>query len=376
MSFRRVISQNHAVSYFQGVISRGRLGHAYVFYGPEGVGKALFARELTKALFCQTKGGASTPGGLPSNDACDVCNPCGKVDSGMHPDLYWVTPLEGKRDIAIRQIRDLEDRAYLKPLEANRRVFVLEDADKMTEEASNCLLKTLEEPPPCTLFLLTTTSAPSLRRTILSRCQMIRFQSLPTEVVRGLIDGGRPESPSTMDRAKVENPPSLGRALSLQMALLLSCGSPGRAAKLREERVASHIDRFLEILQGLRSVDSFSITQELIEWCPDTTGLEGRRSLLRTWLDLLLAYYRDMLLYKVRGGGPGLFYGGFVPSFETRTRDLSADTILQILEDIVTTIEGLYSNANLNLLLDNLFLRLASYERATGDSRQGLGARG
>ncbi|MBI5126062.1 MAG: hypothetical protein HZA70_07505, partial [Planctomycetes bacterium] len=79
------------------------------------------------------------------------------------------------------------------------------------------------------------------------------------------------------------------------------------------------------------------------------------------------AYYRDMLLYKVRGGGPGLFYGGFVPSFETRTRDLSADTILQILEDIATTIEGLYSNANLNLLLDNLFLRLASYERVMGD---------
>ncbi|MBI5125777.1 MAG: DNA polymerase III subunit [Planctomycetes bacterium] len=367
MSFRRVISQTHAVSYFQGVISRGRLGHAYVFYGPEGVGKALFARELAKALFCQTKGGASTPGGLPPNDACDVCNPCRKVDSGMHPDLYWVAPLEGKRDIAIRQIRDLEDRAYLKPLEANRRVFVLEDADKMTEEASNCLLKTLEEPPPGTLFLLTTTSVPSLRRTILSRCQMVWFQPLPTEVVRGLIDGGKPEGPSTTDRAK---------ALSLQMALLLSCGSPGRAAKLREERVTSHIDRFLEMLQEVGSVDSFSMTQELIEWCPDTTGLEGRRSLLRTWLDLLLAYYRDMLLYKVRGGGPGLFYGGFVPSFETRTRDLSADTLLQILEDIAATIEGLYSNANLNLLLDNLFLRLAGYERVTGDSRQGLGDRG
>ncbi|MEK7241616.1 MAG: AAA family ATPase, partial [Planctomycetota bacterium] len=167
MSFRRVISQTHAVSYFQGVISRGRLGHAYVLYGPEGVGKALFARELAKALFCQTKGKASTSGGLPSNDACDVCNPCRKVDSGMHPDLHWVVPPEGKRDIAKRQIQELEDKAYLKPLEANRRVFVLEDADKMTEEASNCLLKTLEEPPPGTLFLLTTTSAPSLLPTIL-----------------------------------------------------------------------------------------------------------------------------------------------------------------------------------------------------------------
>lgn len=343
MSFRRVISQTHAVSYFQGVISRGRLGHAYVLYGPEGVGKALFARELTKALFCQTKG-----------EACDVCNPCRKVDSGMHPDLHWVAPLEGKRDIVIEQIKELEGWAYLKPLEANRRVFVLEDADKMTAQASNCLLKTLEEPPPGTLFLLTTTSVPSLLPTILSRCQMVRFQPLPTEVVGGLIDRGRPEGPSTADSAK---------ALSLR----LSCGSPGRATKLREERVISHIDRFLEILQGLRSVDSFSITQELMEWCPDTTGLEGRRSLLRTWLDLLLAYYRDMLLYKVRSGGPELFYGGFVPSFETRTRDLSADTLLQILEDIATTIEGLYSNANLNLLLDNLFLRLASYERATGD---------
>ncbi|HHT9131435.1 MAG TPA: DNA polymerase III subunit delta' [Candidatus Tripitaka californicus] len=346
MSFRRVISQTHAVSYFQGVISRGRLGHAYVLYGPEGVGKALFARELAKALFCQTKG-----------DACDVCNPCRKVDSGMHPDFHWVSPLEGKRDIAKRQIQELEDKAYLKPLEANRRVFVLEDADKMTEEASNYLLKTLEEPPPGTLFLLTTTSAPSLLPTILSRCQMVRFRPLPIEVVKGLLS----------EKVDLKGYKGL---------VALSCGSLGRATKLREERVTSHIDRFLEILQELRSVDSFSITQELMEWCPDTTGLEGRRSLLRTWLDLLLAYYRDMLLYKVGSGGPGLFYEGVVPSFETRTRDLSADTLLQILEDITATVEGLYSNANLNLLMDNLFLRLASYERATWDSRQGLGARG
>lgn len=355
MSFRRVISQTHAVSYFQGVISRGRLGHAYVLYGPEGVGKALFARELAKALFCQTKG-----------EACDVCNPCRKVDSGRHPDLHWVAPLEGKRDIAKRQIQELEDKAYLKPLEANRRVFVLEGADKMTEEASNCLLKTLEEPPPGTLFLLTTTSAPSLLPTILSRCQMVRFQPLPTEVVGSLIDRGRPEGPSTADSANPPKP-AVSEANLADLSLRLSCGSPGRAAKLREERVTSHIDRFLEILQGLRSVDSFSITQELMEWCPDTTGLEGRRSLLRTWLDLLLAYYRDMLLYKVRSGGPELFYGGVVPSFETRTRDLSADMLLQILEDIAATVEGLYSNANLNLLLDNLFLRLASYERVTGN---------
>ncbi|MFN3466160.1 MAG: DNA polymerase III subunit delta', partial [Candidatus Brocadiales bacterium] len=275
MSFRRVISQTHVVNYFQHIVSRKRLAHAYLLYGPEGVGKALFARELAKALFCQARGVASASGGLPSNDACDLCGPCRKVDSGTHPDLHRVTSPEGKRDIGINQIKDLEVLAYLKPLEADRRVFILEDADKMTMEAANCLLKTLEEPPPGTLFLLTTTSIPSLLPTIVSRCQTVRFQPLPIEVIKGLLS----------ERADLERYKGLAS---------LSCGSLGRATRLMEERITSHIDRFLEILRELRPEDNFSVTQELMKWCPDDTGLEGRRSLLRTWLDLLLAYYRDM----------------------------------------------------------------------------------
>ncbi len=338
MSFHLVVSQTHVVSCFQRIMSRGRLAHAYLFYGPEGVGKALFARELAKALFCQGRG----------TDACDLCDPCRKVDAGTHPDLLWVAPLEGKRNIVIGQIEELETRAHLKPLEANRRVFVLEDADKMNEEASNCLLKTLEEPPPGALFLLTTTSIPSLRSTIVSRCQKVRFHPLPAEVVRQLL-GRR------------------GDLRGYKRWAALSCGSMGRATKLMEERVTSHIDRFLEILKGLRPQYNFSITQELMGWCPDTDGLEGRRFLLRTWLDLLLAYYRDMLLFKVgvRESTPdelGLFYEELVPYFKARTSALSLDTLLQILEEIVGATEGLYSNANLNLLLDNLFLRLASLE--------------
>jgi DNA polymerase-3 subunit delta' len=298
------------------------------------VGKALFARELAKRLFCQEK----------EAEACDLCNSCRKVDSGAHPDLHWVSPPEGKRYIGIGQIQELESRAYLKPVEANRRVFVLEEADRMTEEASNCLLKTLEEPPPNTLFLLTTASAPSLHSTILSRCQKVRFHPLPTEVVKGLL-------------SKKEGWESYKGWASL------SCGSLGRFTKLMEERIASHKDRFLEILQDLRPEYCFSITQELLGWCPGAEeGLEYRRSLLRTWLDLLLAYYRDMLLYKV-GARHEPFYEELIPSLEARTRGFSVDALLHMLEEIITATEGLYYNANLNLLLDNLFLHLASYER-------------
>lgn len=339
MSFRRILSQNHIVRYFQSTISRGLLANAYLFYGPEGVGKAFFSRELVKALFCQEKG----------TDACDLCNPCRKTDSGTHPDLHWVTPPEGKRFIGIKQIAELEAQAYLKPMEAKRRVFVLEEADKMTEEASNCLLKTLEEPPPGTLFLLTTASPLTLPRTIRSRCQAVRFHPLPTEVVKGLLG----------DKGDLER---------FKEVAELSCGSLGRATKLMEEGVTTHRDRFLAILQTLRPEDNFSITQELMEWYPETIGLEGRRSLLRTWLDLLLAYYRDMLLCKVGAdkspsGGLALFYEELAPFFKTKTRGLSVDMLLKILEEIVNSTEALYLNANLNLLLDNLFLRLANYER-------------
>ncbi|HHT9119407.1 MAG TPA: DNA polymerase III subunit delta' [Candidatus Hypogeohydataceae bacterium YC41] len=339
MSFNRILSQTLVVGYFQRTISRERLAHAYLLYGPEGVGKALFARELAKVLFCQKKG----------TEACDLCNPCRKVDSGTHPDLRWVAPLEGKRDIGIGQIVELETQVYLKPLEAKRKVFVLEDADKMTAAAANCLLKTLEEPPPGTLFLLTTASIHSLYSTIVSRCQKVRFHPLPTNVVKRLLS-------ERLDWQRYKG------------LAALSCGSLGRATKLMEEKVITHIDRFLEIIQESRLEDCFSISEELMEWCPETKGLESRRSLLRTWLDLLLAYYRDMLLYKAgssecTSGELELFYEALVPSFKARTRELSVDTLLQILEEIIAATEGLYNNANLNLLLDNLFLRIVDYEK-------------
>ncbi|MFQ5862926.1 MAG: DNA polymerase III subunit delta', partial [Candidatus Brocadiales bacterium] len=330
MSFKRVLSQPHVVHQFQSALSRGRLAHAYVFYGPEGVGKALFARELSRALLCERG----------DEDACDVCKQCQAVDAGDNPDLLWVTP--EYKVITIGAIQELERLATRKKL--RRRVFVIEEAEKMNQEASNCLLKTLEEPPPRVVILLVTTSLMRLPRTIVSRCQAVRFHPLETDVLKRLI---------------AENFGVEGDGLKWLTAA--SCGSMGWATRLINEEAVTRRQRLLERLSSLSLEDNFSISQEVLDWCPYTEegGLEGRRSRLRIWMYIMLEYYRDMLLCKVGAGEIGLFNDDAQDIIGAKASRLSVGVITNIMEEIQYSLDGLQRNANINLLVENLFSRIA-----------------
>jgi len=156
-----VPGQEMAKQYFQRAMSCGRLSHAYLFLGPEGAGKRLFARELAKAFFCE------------SGNACGECTPCRSIAHGNHPSVELYEPVEGKTAIDIDTIRELCTRVQYK---TNRvHIAVLEQAELLTEPAANALLKTLEEPPGDAIFILTSQSAGTLLPTIVSRCHRILF---------------------------------------------------------------------------------------------------------------------------------------------------------------------------------------------------------
>ncbi|MEK7369795.1 MAG: AAA family ATPase [Planctomycetota bacterium] len=346
MSFDKILSQSHVVHYFQGTISRGRLAHAYVFCGPDGVGKALFARELAKALLCEKvdeSGGNSTV----NKDACDVCKSCRTADKGENPNLSWITP--AYKVIPISSIQELDRLAALKPVESRRRVFVIEEAEKMSVEAANCLLKTLEEPPPGVVILLTTTSFLRLPRTIVSRCQVLRFHPLEPDVLKRLIT-------KNFDVANdVDGLAWLTRA---------SCGSMGRAVTLINEEAVSRRKKLFDRLSSLHPEDNFLISQEVLDWCPHDKdeGLEVRRSQLRVWMCLMLEYYRDALLCKVGAGDIGLFNSDAQDNISTKAGRLSVGTIMNIMDEIEYSLEGLQRNANINLLVENMFTRIARLE--------------
>lgn len=189
MSWQDILGHENVVERFRKCVQRGRLASSFLFAGPPGVGKFRFALELSAALLCE-----NCPGG--ELDACGTCPACQQVHSESHPDLEIVRkpanrsylPLEffvGDKDHRLRE--GLCHRISLKPFCGGRKIAIIDDADDLNLESANCLLKTLEEPPPRSVLILIGTSEHKQLPTIRSRCQIIRFGALPLEIVQRLI---------------------------------------------------------------------------------------------------------------------------------------------------------------------------------------------
>jgi DNA polymerase-3 subunit delta' len=169
MALERIEGQPRAVGLLQRALENERVAHAYAFVGPPGSGRTTTARAFAQALLCDIGG------------ACGKCRGCRLAAEGKHPDLHVIVPTppesnpKGARAIRIGAVRELEHEAALRPVMARLKVFVLDDADRMTGESPQAILKTLEEPPAHTVLILILARTRALPATVISRCQLVRF---------------------------------------------------------------------------------------------------------------------------------------------------------------------------------------------------------
>jgi DNA polymerase-3 subunit delta' len=208
MSWGRVHGHEAIVRSFDSAWRRGRLGHAYLFVGPAGVGKHTFARELARSLLCERLSEKLL--------ACGQCSSCALVDAGTHPDLSLAARPEEKVELPIETIRELIEHLSLKPARGGRKVAILDDADDLNEEAANAFLKTLEEPPPGSVLILIGGPTPERQySTILSRCQVVPFLPLGAKEVDLLLQRHGVTDAARRERLRRVAGGSVGQALAL-----------------------------------------------------------------------------------------------------------------------------------------------------------------
>src|SRR5260370_953964 len=166
----KIVGHDRLARAFESLVNRDRLAHAYLFCGPAGVGKRMFAVELGKALLCERVDKKLA--------ACGKCPSCLQVAAGSHPDFVISGRPEESNEVPIETIRELCQGFGLKSARGRGRIAILDDADDLNDASANCFLKTLEEPPPRSLLLLIGTSADRQLPTIRSRCQIVTFAPL------------------------------------------------------------------------------------------------------------------------------------------------------------------------------------------------------
>ena len=272
MIWQKLRAHQEQVAKFQRTITRGRLSHAYLFVGPSGIGKRMFARGLAQCLLCET---------IPDEqlDACGRCIPCKQMAAGTHPDFIEIGCPEGAKFLPIKLIagddesRGKEGLCYemsRRPMEGDRKIAIIDDTDMMNDASANAFLKTLEEPPPYGTMFLIAASAEGLLPTIRSRCQQVRFAPLPTtDTVELLIELGM-----VHDAAEAES------------IAALCDGSLTTATQLLDPELRKLRDRLYDELAKGRAMNAVRLAAQMVE------GLEA--------LDAPAAEQRDNARWLIR----------------------------------------------------------------------------
>ncbi len=321
MKLAQIIGQDKPIYILSQAMRHNKLAHAYLFCGPEGVGKKTTALALAQALNCHRQTG----------DACMECPACRKIEHGQSPDVHLIEA-DGQY-IKIETIRRLQQEVSYKAFEGRVKLYIIDQAERLTPQAANCLLKSLEEPPPNSLLILISAKPYNLLPTVVSRCQQLSFKPLSVEnIVRLLKEQGFNAVQCRLIAFFCQG--SLASALQLDMEPLLT---------ERTQLIAELISRFP--LPG----------EELLDWAQQLAKDEQRLERLLKWLML---WYRDLLIILSAGEQLELVNEDMRAELTRQAAWFSVADIQQKIFIIERTKNHLKRNINAQLALEVMFMDL------------------
>lgn len=323
MSFDEIIGQENAKKILINSLDRGRTVNAYIFSGPGGVGKYFTAKVFAKALNC-----------IEKDKPCGICPQCGKIQRNVHPDVRVIDG--GKSSIKIDEIRELQEDMSLRPYEGHYKIYIIKNAENMTTQAANSLLKTLEEPPDYGIIILTTSNYHILLPTIISRSQIVSFNPIPQR-----------------DMEEFLKDKFVGNSDKIKLLSAFARGSIGQALKLAEDEefieLRNICTRFLEILtEENNEREVFLFVDELIK----------RKKSINEVLNILIFIFRDLMLLKTYKQETIIVNSDIKEKLIYHSKILSIEGIYNILETIKKMKYDLNSNVNFNIAVEVMLSKI------------------
>ena len=318
MSFAGVIGHSRQLVPLRAAVAKRRLHHAYLFVGPGGVGKRTVALALAQAVHCTASSG----------DGCGHCVQCERIRNSNHPDVRIVQRLEGKKEITIHQVRELERQLRFHSFGGERKIAIVDPAGAMNAAAQNALLKTLEEPPDNSLLILITPNAGELLPTLRSRCLRLSFAPLSRAQVADFVRANS----------------SLGETES-QVIAAMSMGSIGMALSLRNEVWMEKRRKWCAALGQLRPGDYQAVME-------GAETLASDRDEVLEFFRWAESWYRDLLVQGVTGEQERIVNLDLAPEIEQQAQRSGGVRALRALEEISAASASIQRNLNRRMVLE------------------------
>ena len=324
-SFKDVVGHKDIINYIRNAVSEDKVSHAYILNGERGSGKKMLANLFASTLQCE-KGGP---------DPCNECHSCKQAESGNHPDIIHVTH-EKPNTISVEDVRtQVNNDIMIKPYQGPYKIYIISEADLMTPQAQNALLKTIEEPPEYAVIFLLTENAQMLLPTITSRCVMLKLRNIKDTLIKKYL----------METVKVPD-------YKADMCTAFAQGNMGRAIMLANSEHFNEIRE--EAVQLLKYIDEM----DLNEVVKAIKRISAYKLEINDYLDIIMIWYRDVLIYKATQDVTKVVFKEQLSCIKARARKSSYEGIEKILESLEKAKSRLKANVNFDLVMELLLLTI------------------
>ena len=324
-SFKDVVGHKDILKYISSAVENNRVSHAYILNGERGSGKKMLANLFAMTLLCETG----------DNEPCGKCHSCKQAESGNHPDIIRVTH-EKPNSISVDDIRtQVNNTVDIKPYQGPYKVYIIPQADMMTPQAQNAILKTIEEPPSYAVFLLLTENAETLLPTINSRCVMLKLRNIKDTLIKKYL----------MENLEIPD-------YKADMCTAFAQGNMGRAIML------ANSDHFNEIREEAVQLLKHISEMELNEIVAAVKNISVYKLEITDYLDIIMIWYRDVLLYKATKEIDKVVFKDQLQSIKEQARKSSYEGIELILESLEKAKTRLKAYVNFDLVMELLFLTI------------------